>query len=248
MLFLFCFLNRLNHVIKLKMLVNGLIDGKINMQILSLGLPAGFPVLFSMHAIHPILVTSSSRSCRTAWNAMGKNVSFSASWEATCGPGSCGKLCDSFGKKLPSCAWSKWGASARPGSCSAASFRAGLQDATGWVITSEAGQELRAPCRCPSLCCCSGPLLWITPFFDNREMRVLEVSIKWFTRLDALLTSLSSLLKSYKLDNGFCFRFSLSQQIKFWYKWCRMQTDLFLCYFSTNIHIFLPIISCNSFF
>lgn len=88
---------------------------------------------------------------------------------------------------------------------------------------------------------------YITQFFDNREMRVLEVSIKWFTRLDALLTSLSSLLKSYKSDNGFCFRFSLSQQIKFWYKWCRMQTDLFLCYFSTNIHIFLPIISCNSF-
>lgn len=47
------------------MLVNGLIRGKINMQVLSPGLPAGFPELFPKHMVQPILVTGSSHSCGT---------------------------------------------------------------------------------------------------------------------------------------------------------------------------------------
>lgn len=61
------------------MLVNGLIRRKINMQILSPGLPAGFPELFPKHKAQPILVIGSGHSCRTARNAVQKNAGFSAS-------------------------------------------------------------------------------------------------------------------------------------------------------------------------
>lgn len=54
-----------NHVTKVEILVNGLIHMKINMQILSVGLPAGFPELFPKCIVQPIRVIGSTCSCRT---------------------------------------------------------------------------------------------------------------------------------------------------------------------------------------